>query len=244
MTLDHIVIFVRDLEQAVRDYTELGFQVEPGGRHARTENALIIFADGSYIELLALQKNWKRPLIRLATKLGMVERSAKGKTDMYGRLLRWISRGTGIVDWCASTEDMAATLKIWESEQPDLLGYQEFDRTRPDEKIAKWYLGGARRLDLPFLIEDISDRDIRVPPADRDTHPNGALGIEGLTLPVENPGALRALYEKLDLSALPVDFAASGAMTLSINHLRRTTYSLDINKTHGAEIHMLGISEQ
>ena len=141
MHLDHIVIFVRDLRQAVEDYTALGFQVEPGGRHARTENALIIFADGTYLELLALQKNWKRPLIRLAVKLGLVARSADKSTDMYGRLLHWICSGTGIVDWCAGTEDMAATMTLWEKEFDDTLGYQEFDRIRPDGKVAKWYLG-------------------------------------------------------------------------------------------------------
>ena len=239
MHLDHIVISVRDLDQAVRDYTELGFHVEPGGRHARTENALIIFADGTYLELLALQKNWKRPLIQLATRLGIVERSAASKTDMYGRLLRWICSGTGIVDWCAGTEDMAATMAFWEQEIDDTLGYQAFDRTRPDGKIAKWYLGGARRFDLPFLIEDISPRDIRVPPASDSTHPNGALGIAGLILPVNDPEATGMLYEKLGLSTLPVNFQRGQNITLQIKHSGAENYYLDQNKTHDALISMV-----
>jgi catechol 2,3-dioxygenase-like lactoylglutathione lyase family enzyme len=53
--LDHLVILVRDLDQAVREYEVLGFTVTPGGEHADglTRNALIPFRDGSYLELVA-----------------------------------------------------------------------------------------------------------------------------------------------------------------------------------------------
>ncbi len=54
LAVDHIVIMVPDLNAAIRDYTELGFTVIPGGSHpAGTHNALIAFADGAYIELIA-----------------------------------------------------------------------------------------------------------------------------------------------------------------------------------------------
>ena len=42
---DHLVVFVTDIEQASRDFTELGFQVTRGGSHGSTENALVIFAN-------------------------------------------------------------------------------------------------------------------------------------------------------------------------------------------------------
>jgi catechol 2,3-dioxygenase-like lactoylglutathione lyase family enzyme len=47
--LDHVVIAVGDLEQAIADYRSLGFTVVPGGRHpGRTShNALIVFEDGA-----------------------------------------------------------------------------------------------------------------------------------------------------------------------------------------------------
>ena len=49
--IDHLVIMVRDLGAAIRDYSELGFTVVPGGSHPTgTHNALIAFADGSYLE--------------------------------------------------------------------------------------------------------------------------------------------------------------------------------------------------
>src|SRR5258708_13600632 len=57
--IDHIVILVHDLDRAVRDYTTLGFTVVPGGEHAdgRSRNALIAFADGAYLELIAFNNN-------------------------------------------------------------------------------------------------------------------------------------------------------------------------------------------
>ncbi len=56
--IDHVVILVKDLAQATADYTELGFTVVPGGEHSdgASHNALIAFADGSYIELFAFKR--------------------------------------------------------------------------------------------------------------------------------------------------------------------------------------------
>lgn len=53
--LDHLVILVEELEDAVAGYEELGFTVTPGGEHADglTRNALVPFADGTYLEIVA-----------------------------------------------------------------------------------------------------------------------------------------------------------------------------------------------
>ena len=56
--LDHIVIAVADLDSAIADYRKLGFTVFPGGTHhgGASQNALVVFADGSYFELIAYLK--------------------------------------------------------------------------------------------------------------------------------------------------------------------------------------------
>src|SRR5438105_9377448 len=53
--LDHVVLVVLDLERAVADHRTRGFTVILGGVHAGglTQNALVGFADGSYLELIA-----------------------------------------------------------------------------------------------------------------------------------------------------------------------------------------------
>src|SRR5690349_16737047 len=57
-TIDHVVILVQDLDTASADYTDLGFTVVPGGEHTggATHNALIAFADGTYLELIAFKR--------------------------------------------------------------------------------------------------------------------------------------------------------------------------------------------
>ena len=69
--IDHLVIAVRNLEAAAEDYRSLGFTVVPGGRHpgVGTYNALIAFADSSYIELIGFYEpradhRWWAPLQR------------------------------------------------------------------------------------------------------------------------------------------------------------------------------------
>jgi hypothetical protein len=53
--LDHLVIAVNDLAQTMRDYQSLGFTVQPGGKHPgrQSHNALVVFEDGTYLELIA-----------------------------------------------------------------------------------------------------------------------------------------------------------------------------------------------
>ena len=85
LAIDHIVIVVRDLEAAMRSYEQLGFTVVRGGRHpVGTHNALISFADGSYIEIIAFYRDnpdhrWWKPL----------------------------QKGEGLVDFCMQTDDLA-----------------------------------------------------------------------------------------------------------------------------------------
>jgi hypothetical protein len=53
--VDHLVLPVRDLGDALREYERLGFHVAPEARHPfGTANALIFLADGSYLEPVAV----------------------------------------------------------------------------------------------------------------------------------------------------------------------------------------------
>jgi len=53
--LDHMLIGVRDLSQAARDYNKLGFKVTPEGRHPGrgTHNRLVVFGP-EYLELISI----------------------------------------------------------------------------------------------------------------------------------------------------------------------------------------------
>jgi len=53
--MDHVGVGVRDLTAASESFRKLGFVVSPGGRHpGGTENNMIFFPNGSYLELLGV----------------------------------------------------------------------------------------------------------------------------------------------------------------------------------------------
>ncbi|HEU5100715.1 MAG TPA: VOC family protein [Roseiflexaceae bacterium] len=56
------MILVNELEQAIADYTALGFTVVRGGEHpsGTTHNALVAFTDGAYLELIAFKQPAER----------------------------------------------------------------------------------------------------------------------------------------------------------------------------------------
>jgi len=55
--IDHLVIVVKDLPQAAKDYEQLGFTAVLGGRHpVGSHNALIAFRDGSYLDIIAFYR--------------------------------------------------------------------------------------------------------------------------------------------------------------------------------------------
>ncbi len=171
MRLDHLVILVRDLDQAVRDYEGLGFAVTPGGEHADglTRNALIPFRDGSYLELVAFL-NPEDP-----------------RENVWG-WRTFLPSGGGLIDYCAASDDLGADIRGLEERGLGVEGPTDGGRRLPDGTEIRWRVARIRqdgRL-LPFLIEDITPRSLRVPGGPAAEHPNGATGISRLELAAES----------------------------------------------------------
>lgn len=72
-----MVILVSDLAAAIADYSALGFTVLPGGTHTgwATHNALVVFEDDTYLELIAFLRAAPRaPLVAApACRRGLVD---------------------------------------------------------------------------------------------------------------------------------------------------------------------------
>jgi hypothetical protein len=158
--LDHVVYVVRDLSAAVDDHRRRGFTVAIGGDHADglTHNALVPFADGSYLELVAF-----RDLGRSLTH-------------------RWwniAADGGGMADFALLSDDLAAdaaALGPLVASPPAAGG-----RVRPDGVELRWRTAILRR-PLPFLIEDVTARELRVPTGAAREHANGATGIAAVVV--------------------------------------------------------------
>lgn len=191
--IDHLVIVVPELEAAVASYRGLGFTVVPGGRHPiGTHNALIAFADGSYLELIAF-----------------FEPNAQHR--WYQRL----QQGGGLIDFCLQTDDLAGDAGAFRAAGVALADPRPLSRVRPDGYELRWVLSipDVHAGVAPFLIEDETPRNERVPRA--TTHANGVTGIQLVTVGVSDVAMVRGWYERVPgAKVIPVDrpdLKASGA---------------------------------
>lgn len=162
-TLDHVIIAVRDLDAAMADYRALGFTVIYGGRHASgaTHNGLICFQDGAYLELLAPTGDAAQP----------------GTTD-FSPLL---AGGEGLAGYALRSTDLLADVQTLRARGAQVADPGEGRRRRADGIELRWRTAALDGGMAPFLIEDVTPRNLRVPD-DRVTvtHANGVTGIARL----------------------------------------------------------------
>lgn len=180
LTIDHVVIGVRDLEEAVAEYLTAGFNVIPGGRHADgfTHNALIVFQDGAYLELLAPTS----PAL-------LMDASMSGKG-----FLSLLKDSEGLVTFALQSDDLAVDMADLQARGLATRMTPAAGRVRPDGIALRWQTAWLVEGAQPFFIQDITPRNLRVPDqADVCAHPNRALGLAGLTVAV---GDLTATGEK------------------------------------------------
>ena len=165
--VDHVVIMVPDLDAAIRDYTELGFTVVAGGSHPTgTHNALIAFADGAYVELIAFERN-----------------------NPEHRWWAVAQKGGGLIDFCMRTDDLAGDREAFRKAGVEMQ-IAPGERVRPDGYRLSWTLAQPVppcAFLAPFLIEDRTPREERVPREHR--HRNGVTGIAAITIAVEDVAA-------------------------------------------------------
>jgi hypothetical protein len=172
--IDHLVIVVNDLGRAADDYAALGFTVVPGGQHpVGTHNVLISFADGSYIEIIAFYREarehrWWRPL----------------------------QSGERLVDFCLQTDGLQGDTEKLRAAGVAINDPVPWSRSRPDGYELNWVLSlatGEHRGIAPFLIEDVTPREERIP---REVeHNNGTIRIAALTIAVNELSKISRWYE-------------------------------------------------
>jgi catechol 2,3-dioxygenase-like lactoylglutathione lyase family enzyme len=165
LPFDHLVILVADLEQAIADYTALGFTVQRGGTHAAgsTHNALVGFADGSYLELIA----FLRP-------------------DASHRWGAWAARGhQGFVDYALLPPSVGSVVARAQAAGVAYSGPVDGGRIRLDGAVLQWQIGLPPSRDLPFLCGDVTPRALRVCEGAVRVHANGVQGIASVTVLVQ-----------------------------------------------------------
>jgi hypothetical protein len=210
-SLDHVVIAVGDLDTAVSDYRALGFTVYPGGVHhgGVSHNALVIFADGSYFELIAYRQ--------------------------AGPDVRWwqvLSKaGEGFVDFALLPQNAERDAAAARGRGLDLVGPIAGGRLRLDGERLDWQIVRPKTTDLPFWCGDVTPRNLRVPEGAMRSHANGVSGVASLTIAVNDVGKTAERYAAL-AGAGAVTQANGGARVV----LGDTTFELTADDAAQAHV--------
>jgi catechol 2,3-dioxygenase-like lactoylglutathione lyase family enzyme len=183
--LDHVVIGVADLDQAIQAYQQLGFEVRPGGRHTGlgTHNALIRF-ELEYLELLAVYDAAE------AVRSG-------GPGQFMIEYLR--ERPGALLGFALASENLDDEVARGVPGQPFAM-----ERARPDGHVLSWRLlipgEHTWRRPWPFLIQWDTPDQQRVALDGVGQHANGTVGIGGLRVAARDvPGAIGFYRNQLGL---------------------------------------------
>ncbi len=194
-SIDHILVLVRDLAAASADYAAAGFTVTPGGVHAdgTTHNALIPFADGTYLELIAPTRGDRLP------------------DEVFGPRLQ---RGEGLVDYALGAADLDVEAARLRSMGVPTTGPVDGGRERPDGQRVRWrtLTVHPEGVTLPFLIADVTPRSLRVPGEAAARHALGITRLVGLTIVVADLAAsAQALGDLLGTAGQALDPPEGGS---------------------------------
>lgn len=185
MQIDHITIAAPALAPLRDALRRAGLASEYGGPHSNgvTHMDLIGFLDGSYLELIATLDGVDAP------------------SPLWDRHIR---TSAGPCAWAVRVADIEAEVCRLEREGIPVEGPLPYHRERPDGARVEWLLAfpgaGPPGATLPFLIEDITPRELRA----RPTPGVVALadsGEAGQATPVRIEGVARVVLGVRDLEA-------------------------------------------
>lgn len=221
---DHAVIVVRSLDRATELFRHLGFDAQPGGRHADggTHNALIRFGL-DYVELLsvydeaAARANNSRGLALLDTLKGR-EAALVGFALATNEIEQEASRFTGSGN---------------EPAQPHAMG-----RKRPDGQELTWRVaspgGSSFNKSWPFLIQWDTPDEQRLKIDRPGEHLNGANGWSRVTVATSNFEQTLGIYRnQLELDLLKLDISGCQTARTALLGLGRSVIALQAPLSDG-----------
>jgi hypothetical protein len=185
MKFDHITVCGSDLEKMRREFSSVGIPTQYGGQHANglTHMALAGFDDGSYLELIAPLEN--------------VGLNAAKATGMMAGWVPLMTGNAGAGAWAVRAEGIQATCEKLRSRGIAVRGPERGGRARPDGARLEWETAvvgpGPAGSVLPFMIEDLTDRSLRV-----RTSPFALMvsGVGAVVIGVRDLNATASLFQQ------------------------------------------------
>lgn len=185
LRFDHAVILVRDLQAAIADYQALGFNVFFGGEHAggKTHNALIVFQDGAYLELLAPTKP------EFIQQVDPADRSS---------FLFMFADGEGFGGYALLADNLAAETEAMQKRGLNVQMRTPGGRLRPDGQELRWRSAMIGSTMTPFFIQDDTPRNLRVPDdSEKTAQANGVTGVVGIEIGTPDLGVGIERYQHI-----------------------------------------------
>jgi len=213
LLLDHIVFLVKDLEKSVRNFEQMGYIVSQGGKHGNgtTENTLIHFRNGTFLEILAVRKNWKNRIIRQL--LNTVSLSTNFNIDLKDFDARFVGRALvcreGITDFCLKASEGLADYTAIKNRNLPLSIPLEMKRVRPGGQVLSWHIFSPYIAELPFVMTPY--QPAFKPKSENLMHPNGAEGFDKVKVYVNDFENLVEKYGLL-LGLMPIKKDAHSAI--------------------------------
>lgn len=179
LQLDHVVILVKNLDKGISQYQKEGFKVSKGGKHNNgiTENALIHFKNGTFLEILAVRKRWKARWTKLLFQSGYLNPNSQSLDAGFQQ--RFVGRALlcpeGIIDFCllatAGEQDFGEIQK----RNIKTTNLTQMQRLKPDGQLLTWKIFAPFSPYLPFVMTPYEPPFS--PPVANLEHENGITGI-------------------------------------------------------------------
>jgi len=177
-TIDHVVVNVRDqLDQAVETYRRLGFTMTPRGHHTLgSMNHLAIFGT-DYLELIAARPGDTRRAEIIDWPIGL-------------NGLVFATEDSAAVYAALDAADVAAEPPL-EFSRPVALPTGERDARFRTVRLKPGVIDAGRVYFCHHFTRDLVWRD------EWRHHPNGVTGVLGVTIAVDDPPALGAVFARM-----------------------------------------------
>lgn len=222
--LDHVLIKVGNLTEAVTDFRRMGFTTYYGSSpENKAYNAMVYFEDGTFIELV--DTNRFPLLFRKLLQWKML----KPLGFMLNRVTDYVLAENGPIDYCVHSSNIA-------SDHKDLGVYfhltkiRQMNRMNHLRKKVSWSLFSTSKKVIPFVISDYTPE--KLPKSNAICHDNDACGIGELNLSIDSntfkdATYLLSLFYLKDIERIHIRAVRFKLKTCQINYHQSFKTSID-----------------
>ncbi|WKD51541.1 VOC family protein [Microbulbifer spongiae] len=167
----HVLLWVKEIHQAVRDFRQLGFTVDYATKEKKAQHAHVWFREGAIIELLTSPPN---------------ARYFKWLIDIFAgrgagnRMMRWSQEGEGFCDVALVSDDFDNDLSTLKRAGIAMGRVVPWRRTKPDGQQTSFRFVYPRTERLPFIVSPYNPSQH----PEKTEHENGAESLSKVRMEV------------------------------------------------------------